>query len=70
MTDLRTKQAIAVLGVPAKRKRWPVNEFGYQQHHGAWTMKFVNDPARPLRIMSLAWLLSAWRMQRIVDNQE
>jgi hypothetical protein len=47
-----------------------VNEFGYQQHQGAWTMKFVNDPPRPLRIMSLAWLLYSWRMQRIVDNQE
>jgi hypothetical protein len=69
VTDIRTKQAIAVLGVPAKRRSWPLNEFGYQQHHGIWTMKFVDNPSRPLRIMSLAWLLHAWRMQRIVDRQ-
>jgi hypothetical protein len=69
-TDLRTKRAIAVLGVPPKRKPWPVNDFGAQQHHGVWSMKFLDDPPRPLRIMSLAWLLSVWRMQRVVDNQE
>lgn len=47
-----------------------MNEFGAQQHHGIWTMKFLDDPRRPLRIMSLAWLLYAWRMQRALDNQE
>ena len=70
VTDLRRKRAIAVLGVPPKRKPCPVNEFGVQQHHGVWTMKFLDDPPRALRIMSLAWLLYAWRMQRALDNQE
>ena len=67
VTDLRTKRAIAALGMPPRRTGYLVEEAG-QRHHGVWTMKFEGDESRPLRIMALAWLLFAWRMQRTIDN--
>jgi hypothetical protein len=70
VTDLRTKQTIAVLGVPPKETGYLFNEFGHQRHHGLWTMKFGDNASRPLRIMALAWLLYAWRMQRTIDQRE
>jgi len=70
VTELRTKRAIAVLGVPPKRTGYLINEFGHERHHGVWTMKFGDNPSRPLRIMALAWLLYAWRLQRSIDQRE
>jgi hypothetical protein len=70
VTDLRTKHAIAVLGVPPTRKGFLGDEFRQPRHHGRWTMKFGDDASPPLRIMALAWLLYAWRMQRTIDHRD
>ena len=67
VTDLRTKRAIAVIGMPPRRTGYLVEGSG-PRHHGVWTMKFGDQPSRPLRIMALAWLLFAWRIQRTIDN--
>ena len=68
---LRDEVVDRATGVPiGKARRGTSWDLDRLQHHGIWTMKFLDDPPRPLRIMSLAWLLYAWRMQRAVDDQE
>ena len=60
ITLLQSKRPIATVGIPRKKR----HEY---QHHGLWTMRFFDQPPRPLRIMALAWLLVAWKLQRTLD---
>jgi hypothetical protein len=63
ITSLQSKRPIATVGVPRKK-------FHEYQHHGLWTMRFFDQPSRALRIMALAWLLVAWKLQRNLDLSE
>src|SRR4051794_16670093 len=63
ITSAQGKHPIATVGVPRKR-------FHKHQHHGQWTMRFFDQPSRALRIMALAWLLVAWKLQRNLDLSE
>ena len=63
ITSLQSKRPIASVGIPRKK-------FDEYQHHGLWTMRFFDQPPRALRIMALAWLLVAWKLQRTLDLSE
>ena len=60
ITSLQSKRPFAAVGIP--RKKFPEH-----QHHGLWTMRFFDQPPWALRIMALAWLLVAWKLQRTLD---